>query len=125
MVTLGCLALFSRAGSVAYFEPDAVIHVAQVPGDVGFANQWGLDNTGQNGGTPGADINAPAAWEITTGNPNIVVAVLDEGVDTGEIIAQSKVEIEAGDNEATLHERIKIVERKLIVETLRELGDRL
>ncbi|MEY2691028.1 MAG: hypothetical protein RLZ80_295 [Actinomycetota bacterium] len=50
---------------------------------------------------------------------------VDEGVDTGEIIAQAKVEIEAGDNEATLHERIKIVERKLIVETLRELGDRL
>lgn len=50
---------------------------------------------------------------------------VDEGVDTGAIIAQAKVEIEAGDDEATLHERIKIVERKLIVETLRELGDRL
>jgi phosphoribosylglycinamide formyltransferase-1 len=50
---------------------------------------------------------------------------VDEGVDTGEIIAQAKVEIESGDDEATLHERIKIVERKLIVKTLGELEDRL
>ena len=53
-----------------------------MPDDEYFPNQWHLYNTGQSGGTPGADINAPAAWEITTGNPNIVVAVLDEGVDT-------------------------------------------
>ncbi len=42
--------------------------------------QWHLHNTGQSGGTPGADINAPEAWEITTGDPNIVIAVLDTGV---------------------------------------------
>jgi subtilisin family serine protease len=52
------------------------------PDDEYFPNQWHLYNTGQSGGTAGADINAPAAWEITTGNPNIIVAVLDEGVDT-------------------------------------------
>lgn len=50
---------------------------------------------------------------------------VDEGVDTGEIIAQELVKVESGDDEATLHERIKIVERKLIVKTLSELGDRL
>ena len=53
-----------------------------IPNDEYFPNQWHLNNTGQSGGTPGADINAPKAWGITTGNPNIVVAVLDEGVDT-------------------------------------------
>jgi subtilisin family serine protease len=53
-----------------------------IPIDEYFPLQWHLHNTGQSGGTPGADINAPAAWEITTGDPNIVVAVLDTGVDS-------------------------------------------
>ena len=46
-----------------------------------YTNQWGLNNTGQNGGTAGIDINAPEAWEITEGCDDIVVAVLDQGVD--------------------------------------------
>ncbi|UCD29362.1 MAG: S8 family serine peptidase, partial [Planctomycetota bacterium] len=53
-----------------------------IPNDPDFAEQWHLDNTGQMSGTPDADINAPEAWEITTGDPNIIVAVLDTGVDT-------------------------------------------
>ncbi len=53
-----------------------------IPNDTYFPNQWHLNNTGQSGGTPNADINTPEAWEITTGDPNIIVAVLDEGVDT-------------------------------------------
>jgi subtilisin family serine protease len=53
-----------------------------IPNDQYFPRQWHLDNTGQSGGTPGADINAPEAWEITTGDPNIVIAVLDSGVDS-------------------------------------------
>ena len=47
---------------------------------------------------------------------------VDAGVDTGKIIAQSKVPIQPEDDEESLHERIKIVERQLIVETLKELG---
>ena len=46
---------------------------------------------------------------------------VDEGVDTGEIIAQESVEITPTDTEATLHERIKIVERRLYVVTLQQL----
>jgi len=52
-----------------------------IPNDEYFTDQWHLHNTGQTGGTPDADINAPEAWEITTGDPNIVVAVLDTGID--------------------------------------------
>jgi len=52
------------------------------PNDEYFPKQWHLHNTGQSGGTPGADIRAPEAWEITTGDPNIVIAVIDCGVDS-------------------------------------------
>ncbi|WP_170863959.1 S8 family serine peptidase, partial [Microcystis aeruginosa] len=41
----------------------------------------GLHNTGQSGGTPDADIDAPEAWDIQTGNPNLVIGVIDTGVD--------------------------------------------
>lgn len=47
------------------------------------------------------------------------VHFVDAGVDTGRIIAQQPVMVERGDDEAGLHERIKVVERKLIVEVLR------
>jgi phosphoribosylglycinamide formyltransferase-1 len=46
---------------------------------------------------------------------------VDAGVDTGEVIAQAPVEVLHSDDESTLHERIKIAERGLIVATLKEL----
>jgi phosphoribosylglycinamide formyltransferase-1 len=46
----------------------------------------------------------------------------DAGVDTGPIIAQEAVVIEDGDTEETLHERIKVVERRLLVATLASLA---
>lgn len=48
--------------------------------DTYFPQQWGLYNTGQNSGTPGVDINACEAWNITTGNPTVTIGVLDEGI---------------------------------------------
>ncbi len=52
-----------------------------IPNDEYFWRQWDLHNRGQARGTINADINAPEAWTITTGDPNIIVAVLDTGVD--------------------------------------------
>jgi phosphoribosylglycinamide formyltransferase-1 len=43
---------------------------------------------------------------------------VDEGIDTGPILAQRSVEVLDGDDEASLHERIKIVERELLVDTV-------
>ena len=48
----------------------------------------------------------------------VSVHVVDQGVDTGPIIAQAEVDVVQGDNEATLHERIKVIERDLLVDTV-------
>ena len=47
---------------------------------------------------------------------------VDEGVDTGEVIAQREVSIEPFDDEASLHERIKVVERELVVQVVRQFA---
>jgi phosphoribosylglycinamide formyltransferase-1 len=62
--------------------------------------------------------DALAAGATRTGS---TVHWVDSGVDTGPIIAQREVEILFGDSEESLHERIKIVERELIVETIQSL----
>jgi subtilisin family serine protease len=54
------------------------------PSDPMFDQQWALNNTGQSGGTPDADVDAPEAWDIATGGltilgDTIVVAIVDGG----------------------------------------------
>jgi subtilisin family serine protease len=70
---------------VEYAEPNYIVKKAIFPNDSSFYLQWGFHNTGQvvNGitGTPGADINAPEAWDIHTGTGTVVVAVIDTGAD--------------------------------------------
>ncbi len=69
---------------VEYAEPNYIYTPQAIPGDPDFSRQWYLRNTGQwvNGsaGTPGADIAAEAAWDIETGDPGMVIAVIDSGV---------------------------------------------
>ena len=63
--------------------PDAVDGplVPIFPHDPQFNEQWALANSGQRGGKEGADISATMAWATTTGSEDVVVAVLDTGVD--------------------------------------------
>ena len=49
--------------------------------DPRFGAQWALQNTGQNGGAIGADVNATGLWSIVSSAPKVLVAVLDSGVD--------------------------------------------
>jgi phosphoribosylglycinamide formyltransferase-1 len=70
---------------------------------------------------PGAHAvaDAMAAGVQVTG---ATVHFVDEGVDTGQIIKQASVEVRRGETQAELHERIKIEERKILVETIKELA---
>lgn len=64
-----------------YVEPDQVLSLNLIPNDTSFTSLWGLNNTGQNGGTVDADIDAPEAWDISTGSSSIVVGIVDTGID--------------------------------------------
>lgn len=64
-------------------EPDYVVRTLRIPNDPQFSELWGLHNTGSFFGYSknGADIDAPDAWDLTTGSSTVVVAVIDTGVD--------------------------------------------
>jgi len=67
--------------SIEYAEPNFIYRICDAPNDPMFNDLWGLHNTGQTGGTADADIDAPEAWDIHTGSEDVVVAVIDSGVD--------------------------------------------
>jgi len=75
------LAAYRGNPDVLYAEPNYRVQAALTPNDPQFSSLYGLNNAGQTGGTPDADIDAPGAWDITTGSQDIVVAVIDTGVD--------------------------------------------
>lgn len=54
---------------------------AAFPNDPQYGKQWHYNNTGQAGGVTGVDIRLPAAWERTKGRSDVIVAVLDQGVE--------------------------------------------
>jgi len=70
---------------VVYAQLDHLVSSRVIPNDPDFNQMWDMNNTGQGGGTNDADIDAPEAWDITTGGltalgDEIVVAVVDGGV---------------------------------------------
>ena len=75
---------FEGDPDVLYAEPNFLYKLDAVPNDPRFAELWGLHNTGQFvNGTADADIDAPEAWETTTGSASVTVAVVDGGVAYG------------------------------------------
>ncbi len=57
------------------------VSISLTPNDPMYPQLWGLNNIGQTGGTVDADIDAPEAWDVQTGSQDVVVAVIDTGVD--------------------------------------------
>jgi phosphoribosylglycinamide formyltransferase 1 len=113
------------AARIASFEPDLVV-------SAGFMKIVGPAVLEAFGGRlinthpallpafPGAHAvrDALAAGATVTG---ATVHVVDAGVDTGPVLAQREVAVLPGEDEASLHERIKDVERELLVQTVAQL----
>lgn len=74
---------YEASPDVEYAEPDYILQPLQTTSanDSDYPKLYGLNNTGQTGGTADADVDAPEAWNTTTGDTLTVVAVIDEGVD--------------------------------------------
>ncbi|MBB1469849.1 S8 family serine peptidase [Pseudoalteromonas sp. SG41-5] len=81
MSTKQAIKLLQTHAAVEYVEPDYRVSIATAPNDPAFSKLWGLHNEGQSGGTADADIDALEAWSITTGGKDVVVGVIDTGVD--------------------------------------------
>jgi subtilisin family serine protease len=85
MNTHALLNMMSKFPGVEYIEPNYIVHTQLTPNDTQFGQLWGMNNTGQTvsgqTGIAGADISAVEAWDVSTGSSNIVVGVIDTGVD--------------------------------------------
>jgi subtilisin family serine protease len=75
--------LYRARPDVLYAEPNYYRYAVQsplIPNDPLYPDMWNLHNTGQSGGTSGADVHAPEAWGLSTGSSSVVVAVIDTGI---------------------------------------------
>lgn len=81
MSTKQAIKLLKNHPAIEYAEPDYKVSISSAPNDPDFASLWGLHNEGQSGGTADADIDALEAWSISTGGKDVVVGVIDTGID--------------------------------------------
>lgn len=116
------------ADAVAAFEPDLVIlsgFMRLVPS--GFVHRFApmILNTHPAflPEFPGAHA-VRDAFEAGVSETGASVIVVDDGVDTGPILAQRRVPVLDGDTEETLHDRIKVVERELLADVVRDIANR-
>jgi thermitase len=81
------ISFYENTGLFEYVEPNytgkgsGVLNT--IPNDSEYSNQWGLKNDGTFSNAPsvsGADIEMELAWDIETGDPNMIVAIIDTGL---------------------------------------------
>ena len=80
----------------AEFNP--VLEKDYTPNDTRFGEMWGLNNTGQSGGTADADIDAVEAWDTAWDHPEILVAVIDDGFELSHEDLANQVWNNPGEN---------------------------
>lgn len=113
--------------NIKHFDPDLVVlagFMKILPAEFVQALTPKLINTHPSllPNFPGAHAvrDAIAAGATSTG---VTIHVVDEGVDTGPHLAQSEVAVLPGETEQQLHERIKVVERDLLVSVLQKIAE--
>lgn len=68
---------FNAARGVVYAQPNYRLSANLAPNDAAYSKLWGM----KNNSVAGADIHAEAAWDITTGSDEVIVGVIDTGID--------------------------------------------
>ncbi|OVE80433.1 hypothetical protein BVY02_00175 [bacterium J17] len=68
------------AGIVEFIEPNYIVSIDATPNDARYQELWGLHNDAQTGGTTDTDIDASEAWDLSTGSSDVVVGVVDTGI---------------------------------------------
>ena len=71
----------SHNPNVELAEPNYEVTIQLTPNDPRFPDLWGMENIQQTGGLYDADVDAPEAWDINTGSQQLIVAVIDTGID--------------------------------------------
>ncbi|MDQ8183425.1 S8 family serine peptidase [Pelagicoccus sp. SDUM812005] len=72
----------AMAANLVYLEPDYIVRTMVDPSDPNFldGSQWALDNSGQEGGLANVDIDGPEGWALRSEAGQVVVAVIDTGI---------------------------------------------
>ena len=73
--------IYDRTSYILEFDTQSFLENSVIPNDTYFINQWGLFNTGQAEGNANEDILAPEAWNIISTSSDVIVAVIDSGID--------------------------------------------
>ena len=93
------VAQLQASGQFEYAEVNTYGRWEQlIPNDTNFGDQWGLDNTGQTGGTADADVDAPEAWDMAVASPDVWVAVLDSGTDYDHVDLECNIWVNPGED---------------------------
>jgi uncharacterized repeat protein (TIGR01451 family) len=85
------LAALNARPDVVYAEPNYLMYGDTAPNDPRYPEMYALHNTGQSGGVIGADMDAELAWNITTGGSDVVVGVIDTGIDINHNDLQANI----------------------------------
>ena len=80
-------ARLNRSANVLYAEPNFTMRTQAIPNDARFGELYGFNNTGQGGGSPDADIDAPEGWDLAglgafPGAGGVKVGIVDTGIDS-------------------------------------------
>lgn len=90
------IAQLRRNPNIRIAEPDMPVSPDQV-NDPQYSSQWHLNNTGQTGGTPGADVRAAVAWPLIGSASPITVAVLDDGIEVAHSDLNANILLNTGE----------------------------